>query len=71
MKNDDARPEPLKIDISPDAEGMDPKLFDDLLNSIQEIADIKSGKIDDSDYDIVYLDTPEKVKELLDDNNEW
>lgn len=54
--------EPIKVDDSPDAEGMDPELFNDLLNSIQEIADIESGKIDASDYDVAYIQTEENKK---------
>lgn len=49
MKKDN---EPIEIDYSTYAEGMDPELFNDLLNSIQEIIDIESGKIDASAYDI-------------------
>lgn len=51
--------EPVKVDNAPDAEGMDPELFNDILDSIQEIVDIESGKIDESDYDIVCIQAEE------------
>ena len=56
---EDSKPEPVMVDYSPDAEGMDPELFNDVLDSIQEIADINSGKIDISDYDIVKIQVEE------------
>jgi len=67
MKNkddlfDDVKP--IVVDDSPDAEGMDPELFNDLLESIQEIVYIESGKIDESDYDVQTIRpiTKENVK---------
>jgi len=51
--------EQVEIDYSPDAEGMDPELFNDILDSIQEIVNIESGKIDESDYDVVYIQAEE------------
>ena len=52
QKHDDTKPEPVIVDDSPDAEGMDPELFNDILDGIQEIVDIESGKIDESEYDV-------------------
>jgi len=51
--------EPVVVDDSLDAEGMDPEIFNDILDSIQEIIDIESGKIDESDYDVVYIQVEE------------
>lgn len=47
--------EPVEIDYSPDAEGMDPELFNYILDGIQELIDIESGNLDESEYDIVEI----------------
>lgn len=54
--------EPVIVDNTPDAEGMDSELFNGLLDGLQEVVDIESGKIDESDYDVVYIQTEENKK---------
>ena len=51
--------EPIKVDNSPDAEGMKPELFGVLLDGLQEVVDIESGKIDESEYDVVEIQAEE------------
>lgn len=50
---------PVIVDDAPDAEGMKPELFGVLLDGLQEVVDIESGKIDESNYDVVYIQAEE------------
>lgn len=56
-KSKNTQPEPIVVNVSPDAKGMDPELFGGLADGLQEVKDIDNGKIDASDYMIENLDT--------------
>lgn len=58
-KSEDTKPESVIVDVSPDAKGMDPELFGGLADGLQEVIDIESGKIDESTYDVVYIQAEE------------
>lgn len=58
-KAEGMKPEPVIVDDAPDAEGMKPELFGVLLDGLQEVVDIESGKIDESNYDVVYIQAEE------------
>ena len=55
QKSENTRPEPIIVDVSPDAQGMEPELFGVLADGLQEVVDVEISKIDASDYDIVYI----------------
>lgn len=59
--------EPIIVDVSPDAKGMDSELFGGLADGLQQVVDIESGKIDESTYDVSYIQTEGNY--TVDNNN--
>lgn len=57
QKSKNTQPEPIIVDVSPDAQGMEPELFGGLTNGLQEVVDIESGEIDESEYTVVEIHT--------------
>ena len=59
QKSENIQPEPIIVDVSPDAQEMEPELFGVLADGLQEVVDIESGEIDASTYDVVYIQAEE------------
>ena len=57
QKSKNTQPEPIVVDVSPDAQGMEPELFGVLADGLQEVADINNGLIDESEYTVVEIHT--------------
>ena len=57
QKSKNTQPEPIIVDVSPDAQGMEPELFDGLIDGLQEVIDVNDGLIDESEYTVVEIHT--------------
>ena len=55
QKSKNTQPEHIIVDVSPDAQGMEPELFGILADGLQEVVDINNGLIDESEYTVVEI----------------
>lgn len=55
QKSKNTQPETIIVDVSPDAPGMEPDVFDGLIGGLQEVIDIDNGSIDESEYTVVEI----------------
>lgn len=68
QKSENTRPEPIIVDVSPDAQGMEPELFGGLTNGLQEVVDINDGLIDESEYDVFTMISDKPLAFTANDN---
>ena len=55
QKSKNTQPEPIIVDVSPDAQGMEPEVFGILADGLQEVVDINNGLVDESEYTVVEI----------------
>lgn len=55
QKSKNTQPAPIIVDVSPDAQGMEPELFDGLTGGLQEVIDIDNRVINESEYTVVEI----------------